>query len=245
MNWASLSAPPATAAPGADLSAVPAIPDILAEHLGEGELLTRLSGLQQKFGSGLELVLNRVEYLRTGPRGFVSGLRIRGVFVDRRGNPTEVGDLDLSIEWDDNDRLIARFDNLWIEPWHEQTGCSRDVVPALRDYLRRSGVEQFSVMVRGRRGAAAAIRHRLDWDYTADPQRLTECMRALSLRIRAHLMVTPNPLVTPGLQQLLDELENPTNGRYPTPADIARHLPPGMNPATFFDDLHWWGVAAP
>ncbi|MEV6341658.1 hypothetical protein AB0M12_43945 [Nocardia vinacea] len=240
----SWSVPQARATPDPDLSAVLSIPDLLAEHLAEHELLPRLSGLQQQFKSGIGLVLNRVEYLRTGPGQFVSGVRIRGAFVIQHENPAEVGDLDLSIEWDENGRLIARFDNLWIEPWHDRTGCSRDVVPALLDYLRRSGVEQVSVTVHGRRGAAAAIHHGLDWDYS-DPRRLGECMGALSQRIRAHLTMTPNPEVTPGLRQLLGELEYPTDGKYPTPADIAHHLPPGLNAANFFDEFHWQGVTVP
>ncbi|WP_218007722.1 phosphotransferase [Nocardia vinacea] len=237
------SARPADAAPGADLSAVAAIPDLFAEHLEEDELLPRVSELQKQFGSGLELVLNRVEYLRSGPGQFASGVRIRGVFVDQRGTRAEVGDLDLSIEFDENGRLTARFDNLWIEPWHAPTGCSRYVLPALLAYLRRSGVEQISVTVHGRRGAAAAIRHGVDWDYRVDPHRLADCMRELSRHIHARLTLR-NTEVTPELRQILDELENPTDGRYPPPAEIARHLPKGVKAATFFEDFHWQGVIA-
>ncbi|MEV4240537.1 hypothetical protein AB0J47_35765 [Nocardia sp. NPDC049737] len=239
------SARQTSTAPGPDLSAVPAIPDLLAEYPPEHELLSRLSGLQQHYGLDLELVLTRVEYLRTGPRQVVSGVRIRGVFITHRGGPAEAGDLDLSIEIDEDGRLTARFDELWIEPWHGRTGCGRDVVPALRGYLRRSGVESVTVTVHGRRGAKAAIGHGVNWDYRPDPQRLTEYMRALRERISAHLAVTQDPAVTSALRQILVELNSPPGGRYPTPADIARHMPPGVDVAPFFEGIRWQGVTAP
>ncbi|WP_172457038.1 hypothetical protein, partial [Nocardia farcinica] len=79
-------------------SAVPSIPDLLADPPPEHELRAALSGLQQQYGLDLELKLTRVQYLRTGPAGTVTGIRIRGAFVLHRGTPIEAGDLDLSVE---------------------------------------------------------------------------------------------------------------------------------------------------
>jgi hypothetical protein len=245
-----------------DLSAVPSIPKLLTEHLREDELLPKLSGLQQQYGPDLELVLSRVEYLRPDPGQFddradrsadepigVSGVRIRGVFVTRREGLAEVGDLDLSVEWDEHGGMTARIDNLWIEPWHDRTGRSNNVLPVLLDYLRTNGVDRVVVAVQGRRGAKTALRHRLAWDHeaAADPARFAECMRGLSMYICARLIMRPDLEITAWLQQLLDELESPTSGRYPTLAEIAGHLPKGVDAADFFADFfadfHWQGVA--
>ena len=65
-------------------------------------------------------------------------------------------------------------------------------------------------------------------------------MRAVGQRIRAHLTLNPGLKVTAELRQLLGELDFP-DGRYPTPADIARHLPPALV-ASVFEGFAWEGV---
>ncbi|MGW6337059.1 hypothetical protein [Nocardia rhamnosiphila] len=238
-------APRARTAPRPDLSAVPGIPDLLADPPPEHELPAALSGLQQQYGLDLDLKLTRVQYLRTGPAGPVTGIRIRGAFVLHRKTPIEAGDLDLSIEFDENGSLTARFDELWIEPWHGATGCSRDFVPPLRDYLRRSDVEDFTVTVRGRRGAAAAIAHDLDWDYS-DRARLGRGMRALGDHIRSRLaLLQDEEAISPALSALLDKLDLTSTPRYPTPAEIAHQLPADVDPADFFAGFHWTGRTTP
>ncbi|MGA6205884.1 LuxR C-terminal-related transcriptional regulator [Nocardia testacea] len=239
------TAPRARTAPRPDLSAVPSIPDLLADPPPEHELRAALSGLQQQYGLDLDFELTRVQYLRTGPGGPVSGIRIRGAFVLHRTTPIEAGDLDLSIEFDENGSLTARFDELWIEPWHGVTGCGRDFVPPLRDYLRRSDVEDFTVTVRGRRGAAAAIAHDLDWDYS-DRARLGRAMRALGDHIRSRLALTQDEgSLSPALRALLSDLDHESTPRYPTPAEIAHHLPANVDPAEFFTGFHWTGRTTP
>ncbi|WP_039823099.1 MFS transporter [Nocardia testacea] len=239
------TAPRARTAPRPDLSAVPSIPDLLADPPPEHELRAALSGLQQQYGLDLDFELTRVQYLRTGPGGPVSGIRIRGAFVLHRTTPIEAGDLDLSIEFDENGSLSARFDELWVEPWHGATGCGRDFVPPLRDYLRRSDVEDFTVTVRGRRGAAAAIAHDLDWDYS-DRARLGRAMRALGDHIRSRLALTQDEgSLSPALRALLSDLDHESTPRYPTPAEIAHHLPANVDPAEFFTGFHWTGRTTP
>ncbi|MFR9771432.1 phosphotransferase family protein [Nocardia sp. SC052] len=238
-----------TVAPDPNLSEVPAIPDLLAEPPAESELLPRLSGLQREYGLELELRLTRVNYLRTDDES-ISGIRIRGVFVSRGENPAEAGDLDLSIEFDENGWLTARFDKLWIEPWQAHTRAGDQVVSPLRAYLRRSEVEDVTFTVHGRRGARAAIRHDLDWNGVTDPDHLAAGMRALSSRIRADLALEADAVITRELRQLLDELDNPPNDaspndRYPTLAEIDRHLPRGMHAADFLKGFHWIGHTTP
>jgi hypothetical protein len=239
------AAPRARTAPRPDLSGVPTIADLLADPPAEHELLSALSGLQQQYGLDLDLKLTRVEYLRAGPGAPESGIRIRGVFILRRAAPVEAGGLDLSIEFDENGSFTARFDELWTEPWHGPTGCGRDVVPPLLSYLRVSDVEDYTVTVRGRRGAATAIRHDLDWDYS-DRHRLAKSMCALSGQIRSRLALTQDSApIPPALERLLDDLDHELTRRYPTPAEIARHLPEGVDPTDFFEGFHWQGRATP
>ncbi|MEV3964174.1 hypothetical protein AB0M34_25340 [Nocardia sp. NPDC050193] len=248
------AAPRARTAPRPDLSGVPTIPELLARSLAEPELLSELSGLQQQYGLDLDLKLTRVEYLRAARRDSLqahgnteteaswSGIRIRAVFILRRSAPIEAGDLDLRIEFDETGRLTACFEELWTEPWYGPTGCARDVVPPLLDYLRRSDVEEYTVMVRGRRGAATAIGYDVDWDYEPDRHRLGRGMRALSGHIRSRLALTQDSAaISPALARLLDDLDHELTRRYATPAEIARLLPEGVNPTDFFEGFHWPG----
>lgn len=240
--------------PVPDLSAVPTFSELFAAPPPEHELLSRLSGLQQRYGD-LEFVLNRVEYLRSD--GVPTGVRIRGVMtVPGRDRPVEAGDIDLSIGLDDSGRLTARFGRLWVEPWLGPIGAGRHLVPALRDYLRRSGVEAVTFPVRGRRGAAAAIHHGLDWNGANDPELLATHMWALASRIRVGIALAGHPAqLPPELERTLQLLENPApDANYPTLAEIAaqieraqrlQQLPSELNMAEFFDGVHWQGRTAP
>jgi hypothetical protein len=115
----------------------------------------------------------------------------------------------------------------------------------LLSYLRVSDVEDYTVTVRGRRGAATAIRHDLDWDYS-DRHRLAKSMCALSGQIRSRLALTQDSApIPPALERLLDDLDHELTRRYPTPAEIARHLPEGVDPTDFFEGFHWQGRATP
>ncbi|WP_280275689.1 amidase family protein [Nocardia wallacei] len=234
------------AASDADLSQVTPVADLLAAPPAEPELLPKLSGLQRQYGE-LELRLTHAGYLwgGAGDERHISGVRLRGVFVTRGENPAEAGDLDLSIEFDDNDQLIARFDRLWFEPWHESAQCDRQFVSAIRAYLRRSDVDDLILPVDGRRGAVTAIRNNLDWNDSNDPRFLSTRMAALGAHIRADLALRPDTAVDPELRRLLDQLDAPSNGHYPTLTELDRHLPRGMSAADYCDGFHWAGHTAP
>jgi len=52
-------------------------------------------------------------------------------------------------------------------------------------------------------------------------------------------------VVTPALRELLGELDFPTDGRYPTPAEIADRMPTKprkLNADIFFEGFAWKGV---